>query len=48
MLVYDRRLAAAARATGLAVSAPDADRPTAITLDDVVAEQHAARRDLLA
>ena len=46
MLVYDRRLAAAARAAGLAVAAPGADRPIAITLEDVVAEQHAARRDL--
>ena len=32
----------------LAVDASGADRPTAIRLDDVVAEQHAARRDRLA
>ena len=31
---------------GLAVAAPGAGRPIAITLDYVVAEQHAARRDL--
>ena len=48
MLVYDRRLATAAAAAGLAVDAPGADRPTAIRLDDVVAEQHAAHRDRLA
>ena len=46
MLVYDRRLAAAAAAAGLAVDAPGADRPMSPTLEDVVAEQHTARRDL--